>query len=165
RYVEIETPSRHAAGIDDLAGVIAAELAEAGATVVSHDAPGYGRNLVATVEGESAELPPLVILAHIDTVHPVGTLATMPFAVRDGRAEGPGIYDMKTGVALVVEALSRLHAAGARPRRTVRFLVTCDEEVGSYSARPLIKAAAEGAYAALVPEPSMPDGSIKTARK
>jgi glutamate carboxypeptidase len=165
RYVEIETPSGHAAGIDALASVIAEELVHLGADVRSHDAPGYGRNLVASIEGAEPDLDPLVVLAHIDTVHPVGTLLRQPFVLRDGRAEGPGVYDMKTGVALVVEALARLHADGARPRRPVRFLVTCDEEIGSHSARPLIEAVARGAAAALVPEPSMPDGSVKTARK
>jgi glutamate carboxypeptidase len=163
--VEVETPSGHAAGIDTLAAMIEHDLVAVGARVETHDAPGYGRNLVAYVEGSEPALGALVVLTHIDTVHPVGTLLRQPFALRDGRAEGPGVYDMKTGVALVVEALTTLRLAGAGPRRNVRFLITCDEEIGSYSARPLIESAARGAAAALVPEPSLPDGSVKTARK
>jgi glutamate carboxypeptidase len=72
---------------------------------------------------------------------------------------------MKTGVALVIEALATLRRTGRRPRRPVRFHVSCDEEIGSRTARPLIETLARDAAVALVPEPSLPDGSIKTARK
>jgi glutamate carboxypeptidase len=165
RYVERETPSGFAEGIAELSSVIEEELLAAGASVASFDAPGAGRNLRARFAGRGEDREPIVILAHIDTVHPVGTLETQPFSRVDGRVHGPGIYDMKTGVALVVEALDLVHARGSGPRRPVVFLVTCDEEVGSHSARPLIEESAQGARAALVPEPSLPDGSIKTARK
>lgn len=164
-YVEHETPSGNEAQLCSLASVIEAQLLELGAAVDGIDAPGLGRNLRATIEGRDPRLAPLVVLAHIDTVHPLGTLKTQPFRIDDGRAEGPGIYDMKTGVALVVEALSLLASRGTRPRRPVQFLVTCDEEIGSHSARPLMAEAASDAAAALVPEPSMPDGSVKTERK
>jgi glutamate carboxypeptidase len=72
---------------------------------------------------------------------------------------------MKTGLALAVEAIAWLHERQHTPRRPTILLVTCDEEIGSHSARPLFQDAAEVAYAALVPEPSMADGSVKTARK
>jgi glutamate carboxypeptidase len=136
-----------------------------GATTRAFDAPGFGRNLRADFAGADASSAPLVVLAHIDTVHPKGTLATLPFRVLDDRAEGPGIYDMKTGLALAVEAIAWLHERGRAPHRPVILLVTCDEEIGSHSARALFQEAAEGAYAALVPEPAMADGSVKTARK
>lgn len=164
-YVEHETPSAHEAPLVRLAERLESELIALGATVERFDAPGYGRNLLASVAGSDASLAPLVVLAHIDTVHPTGTLAAQPFRVHDGRAEGPGIYDMKTGVALVMEALALLAARGSASRRSLRFLLTCDEEIGSHSARPLIARCARDAAAALVPEPSMPDGSVKTARK
>lgn len=164
RYVAHETPSRDVKRLVALSKLIETELRAAGADVRPVDAPGLGRNLVATIPGR-ADLEPLVILGHIDTVHPLGTIETQPFRTVDGRAEGPGVYDMKTGVALCVEALTLLHARGSGPRRPVRMLVTCDEEIGSHSARPMIAESAKGAWAALVPEPSIPDGGIKTARK
>lgn len=164
-YVSVESPSGHASGIEALSRRIEQDLVDIGARTETYDAPDFGRNLIAHVAGVDAAAGAIVVLTHIDTVHPVGTLARQPFAVVDGRAEGPGVYDMKTGVALVVEALAALHRRGRSPRRAVRFLVSCDEEVGSHTARPLIERLADGAAYALVPEPSLPDGSIKTARK
>ena len=164
-YVEHETPSGHEPGLVALAEQLESELAAAGGAVERHDAPGRGRNLVAHFPGRFATEAPVVVLVHIDTVHPIGTLAQRPFAVSDGRVTGPGVYDMKCGVALVVEALTLLREQGREPRRPVAVLVTCDEEVGSHSARPLIEQYARRAGAVLVPEPSMPDGGVKTARK
>lgn len=164
-WVEAETPSYDDEAISALSRRIEGELQELGARTHATDAPGLGRNLRADFAGTDNSLDALVVLAHIDTVHPVGTLETQPYRVADGRAEGPGIYDMKTGLALVVEALAWLRERGRAPRRPVRLVVTCDEEIGSHSARPLFAAAARRAFAALVPEPSLPDGSVKTARK
>jgi glutamate carboxypeptidase len=164
-YVERETPSGHEPGLLALAAQIEQELVRGGAEIERHDAPGVGRNLLARVPGANGAERPLLLLAHIDTVHPVGTLAERPFRVLDGRAVGPGVYDMKMGVALLVEALSVLHEQGRAPRRPVALLVTCDEEVGSQSARPLIERWAREAAAVLVPEPCLPDGGVKTARK
>jgi glutamate carboxypeptidase len=164
-WVEIETPSRDAAAIAELSRRIEGELRETGAIVEAFDAPGLGRNLRATMDGLRADLAPIVALGHIDTVHPVGTLETQPLRRVDGRAEGPGIFDMKAGIALLVEAIAILRVRGTGPRRPLRFLVTCDEEIGSHASRDLIRAAAVGAEAALVPEPSLPDGAVKTRRK
>lgn len=164
-YVEHETPSGDVAALVALADRIEREAAAIGGRVERHDAPGAGRNLEIRFAGREGDAPPLVLLAHIDTVHPVGTLAERPFRLEDGRASGPGIYDMKTGAALLLEALALLHERGVRPRRPTIMLVTCDEEVGSYSARPLIARLAASAGAVLVPEPCLPDGGVKTTRK
>jgi glutamate carboxypeptidase len=164
-YVEHETPSAHAPGLVRLSALIGAELVAIGADVESIDAPGFGRNLRARIRGLDRAMRSLVLLGHIDTVHPLGTLAVRPFRVAGGRAEGPGIYDMKTGVALMVEALRIVRERDTGPRRPVVLLITCDEEIGSHSARPLIEAEANDAAAALVPEPCMPDGAVKTGRK
>jgi glutamate carboxypeptidase len=101
----------------------------------------------------------------MDTVHPVGTLAAQPFVIRDGRAEGPGIYDMKIGIALAVEAVQLLKRQGVQPRRPLRIVLTCDEEIGTHASMATIEANAKGAAAILVPEPCIAGGSVKTARK
>ena len=164
RYVEHETPSFAAAGIAQLADAVASDLEAVGATVERIAVPGRGANLYARVLGET-ELEPVLILAHIDTVHPVGTLAQRGFRVEAGRAYGPGVYDMKSGLAVAVEALTLLDERGAMPRRPVELLITCDEEVGSHSAREAIAMHARRVRAVLVPEPCLPDGGVKTFRK
>ncbi|HSJ08012.1 MAG TPA: M20/M25/M40 family metallo-hydrolase [Longimicrobiales bacterium] len=165
RYVEVETPSRAVGAIIALSEMIEADLSAAGARIERRDAPGLGRNLLAHIDGSEPGLESVLVLAHIDTVHPVGTLAERPFRIEDGRAFAPGIYDMKSGLACVVEALTLMKERGIRPRRPVRLLVTCDEEIGSHSARKDIETEAHRAAAVLVPEPCLPDGGAKTFRK
>jgi glutamate carboxypeptidase len=165
RYVEQETPSTAADALASLAGTIEQELLALGARVDRFDAPGFGRNLRAVLPGSDAGARPILALAHIDTVHPVGTLAQRPFRIEDGRAFGPGVYDMKSGLAVTIEALTWLRENGRATRRPVHLLVTCDEEIGSRSAYDMIVAEAQGAAAVLVPEPCLPDGGVKTFRK
>ncbi len=165
RYVSHESPSGDQARTSALAVVLAAELRDLGAVVTEHEAPGRGTHVEVRVEGAEPGLAPLFLLGHLDTVFPVGTLAERPFRVEGGRATGPGVYDMKAGLAVLVEALAQLRGEGLRPRRPLRILVSCDEEVGSGTSRPLIEALARGAAATLVLEPSLPGGGAKTARK
>lgn len=164
-YVERETPSGAAADIAVLGGDIRRDLEACGAQVEVIEAPGAGVNLHARMPGAEPQLQPVVVLTHMDTVHPKGTLARRPLRVEDGRAYGPGIYDMKTGIALVIEALTWLDERGRTPLRSIEVLVTCDEEVGSHSSRQLIEDSARRAAAVLVPEPCRPDGGVKTFRK
>jgi glutamate carboxypeptidase len=103
---------------------------------------------------------PLLLLGHIDTVWPVGTIRRFPFRVEDGRAYGPGSYDMKGGLVVLLSALRE-----ARGARALRVFLTADEEIGSPTARPFLAEAATGAAAAFVVEPPLPGGGLKTARK
>lgn len=106
---------------------------------------------------------PVLVLGHLDTVWPLGTLGRLPFDVRDGRITGPGVFDMKAGLVVAIHAYAELQAAGEAP--PVRFLVTSDEETGSETSRDLIAEAAREAGRVLVLEPCGADGAIKTARK
>lgn len=164
-WVEIETPSGHEANIVRLSERIEAEAVGLGAAVEAFPAPGYGRNLRLTFQGREPPLEPVLAMGHIDTVHPVGTLERQPCSIDGDRCGGPGIYDMKAGIALVLEAVALLRRRGSAPRRTLRLLVTCDEEIGSNTAKPLFRESAAGSFAALVPEPCIGDGSVKTRRK
>ncbi|HSK20472.1 MAG TPA: M20/M25/M40 family metallo-hydrolase [Longimicrobiales bacterium] len=164
-YVERETPSGAAADIAALGGEIRRDLEACGARVEVIEAPGAGVNLHARMPGSDVQHAPVVVLTHMDTVHAKGTLERRPLRVEDGRAYGPGIYDMKTGIALVIEALTWLDERGRTPQRPIEVLVTCDEEVGSHSSRQLIEDSARRAAAVLVPEPCRPDGGVKTFRK
>jgi glutamate carboxypeptidase len=102
----------------------------------------------------------VVLLAHHDTVWPIGTLTTHPFAVTDGVLRGPGCFDMKTGLVMALHAIAALD-----DRSGVTLLVTGDEELGSPSSRSLIESEAAGCAAALVLEASADGGALKTQRK
>ena len=147
--VEIESPT---GGTADVRDRLAPELKALGG-VVSFEAG----HLRADFAGEGA---PLLLLGHFDTVWPRGTLATLPWRVDDGRAYGPGSYDMKAGLVVMLEAIRRAHT-----RRALRVLLTADEEMGSPTARDAIARAANGAAAGLVCEPPSSHGNLKTARK
>ena len=112
------------------------------------------------------KIKPVLLLGHFDTVYPMGTLATMPCHVADGRLHGPGVLDMKSGIALMLYAIEALQKwPGGLPRPVTVFLVS-DEEVGSDTSRVTTENLAKKSAAVLVLEPSHgPKGAVKTARK
>ena len=107
----------------------------------------------------------VLLLGHIDTVWPIGTLARRPFREAHGTLRGPGVFDMKAGLGLAALAVKALAAhPDGLPGRIV-MLVTADEETGSAASRAIIEAEAIASDAVLVLEPALPDGSLKTSRK
>lgn len=155
--VEIESPTG-TPGVRAAAEWTAGRLAALGGATTLLP----GNHLRADFPGVGA---PLVVLAHTDTVWPVGTLGRMPFRVDGGKAFGPGTYDMKAGIVQLLAALAQRPEPGGPPRRAVRVLVTADEEKGSVTAHEAIGDAAAGAAAALVLEACLPGGGVKTHRK
>jgi glutamate carboxypeptidase len=151
--VEIESPT-YSPGVRDVAERMGRELRELGAIVSLHD----GNHLSAELGGSGE---PLLLIGHTDTVWPVGTLETMPFRVDGDIAYGPGVYDMKSCLVLLVEAI---RLAGGE-RRALRVFLTADEEMGSPTGRALLEAATEDVAAALVVEPPGATGNLKTSRK
>ena len=147
--VEIESPTSDTRELRDR---LAVALEALGGTVAAH-----GEHLRADFAGPDR---PLLVLGHLDTVWPRGTLAAMPWRVEDGRAYGPGSYDMKGGLVVMHEAIRR--ASGAR---ALRVVLTADEEIGTPTGRVLLAEASEGAAAAFVCEPPTAEGDLKTARK
>lgn len=171
QLVERETTSREAARLDEIARFIAHLLQPLARTIELIASPAYGSHLRArfNFNAESAAAAAdqqLLVIGHLDTVWPVGTLARLPFRVTDeGTAHGPGIFDMKSGVAVVIEALRAIADLKLTTRREVTLLLTCDEEIGSQTSRHLIEEEARRSAAALVLEPPIPGGIVKTARK
>jgi glutamate carboxypeptidase len=106
----------------------------------------------------------VLVLCHYDTVWPAGTLATRPFRVEGDVAHGPGVLDMHGGIVATLGAIELLDEL-ASLRRPLRVLFTPDEETGSRASRDLIAARAREAAIVLVPEPALPGGALKTARK
>jgi len=108
---------------------------------------------------------PILILGHLDTVWETGTLQRMPFRMRGGRAYGPGIFDMKSGIVCGLWAIRALRACGIEPRSPVRFFLNSDEETSSVAFRKQLLAEARKARAVLVLEPAAAGGALKTSRK
>lgn len=163
-YVEHESPSRDYERCAALAQRVASDIVELGGSAQLIDAPPLGMHVLARFGPETGQ--PLLVMGHLDTVHPVGTLERQPFTIdpASGRVSGPGVYDMKSGVVLMLEALGGLLRSG-RLRRAVHVLITCDEEIGSHTSRAIIEDEARQAQLVLVPEPSLPGGKVKTSRK
>ncbi|GMG83730.1 M20 family metallopeptidase [Paralimibaculum aggregatum] len=166
-WVEIETPTGYVAGINRLMDMVAGQFAALGAEIERIPGrDGQGDHLsVALPWSGPAETPGLLVLCHLDTVHAVGSLASMPFRVEGDRAYGPGIADMKGGVYIAYRAARALVEAGAATPLPLRFLLTSDEETGSATSRALIEAAADRAAYVLVTEPARSGGKIVTGRR
>ena len=154
--VSVESPSHDISAITRSAGsvrdVIERRLGRHAELVDSEAGPH-----VHTRFGQSSKV---LIVGHHDTVFPLGALAARPFAVTNGKATGPGVFDMKAGIVLAVHALSLLDDLDG-----VELLITSDEEVGSQASRALIEERAVACGAVLVMEPSADGGALKTARK
>ena len=157
----LESPSTDKAAVDRCGADLAARLRAAGAEVRLLRRDVRGDHIVASWPGEE---PGILLLGHFDTVWPVGTIADMPIA-RDGdRLAGPGVFDMKAGIALALAAMRALKA-GDMAHPAIRMLWTTDEEIGSGTSRADIEAFARASRAVLVLEPALPGGALKTARK
>ena len=125
-------------------------------------ADGYGEHLV--IRAFPGDAKPVLLLGHTDTVHPVDARLMNPTRVEGDKFYGCGIFDMKANVVLTLAALRCMHENGMAASRPVTIFLSCDEEVGSYSGRPLLEAEAGKADHCLIFEPSAA-GRVKTGRK
>jgi len=160
--VEIESPTGDKAGVDQVGELAAALMAERGAEVERHRQEVAGDHWV----GRWGDGPGgMLLMCHLDTVHPLGTLAEFPWRTEGRRLYGPGVMDMKGGLALALTAIEALDEVDALPDRRLSLLCTSDEETGSRTSRPLIESLASQHDLVLCLEPGMADGSVKTWRK
>ncbi len=160
-----ETPSQDKPRLDAFAALLAHRLTAAGATVEIIEQPERGNHVRARFVHGDATAQPALVLCHYDTVWPVGALATHPFRVEEGKAYGPGIFDMQSSLALVEYAMRGVRDLDIALPRPVMLLITSDEEIGSGSSRALIEAEARQSAYVLVMESPLPGGVLKTARK
>jgi glutamate carboxypeptidase len=146
--------------------VLAANLDALGFEVRELPGPRSGGHLYARPRRRAHGAPLQLLLGHYDTVWPAGTLVSMPFAVEGDRVRGPGVYDMKGGLAQLVVALATLRGLGLEPSVTPVVLVNADEEVGSRESARHVRRLARAACRAFVLEPSLGiEGRLKTERK
>jgi glutamate carboxypeptidase len=158
--VEVESPSDDVAATERCLDV-AARLGEAALGRPPRRIESGGRRHLFWGDASGGTPARVVVLGHVDTVWPLGTLARWPFTVEGDRATGPGVFDMKAGIVQLFAGLSGLDSEFLD---RVAVLLTTDEEIGSHASRPLIESVAAGARAALVAEPSAA-GALKRERK
>jgi glutamate carboxypeptidase len=166
RWVSIETPSADKDAVNRLGAIVADSAAEAGLSIERiPGAPGLG-DLICARGGRQTDEPGLLVLAHLDTVHAVGTMARdLPWRLDGDRLYAPGIYDMKGSALLALQAWREIRQAGRIPNHPVTFIFSPDEEIGSPGSRPVIENEARRAFATFVVEPARDDGKIVIGRK
>lgn len=163
--VSLESPTHAKAEVDRLVAYLVEQCRSRGAEVASHPQADVGDITVATWPGSSSDQEPILVMTHIDTVWPLGTIERRPFTVEDGIARGPGVYDMKNSVVMMLTALDLINEQklGHRP---ISWLINTDEEIGSPASRPLIESLArQSSYVLCLEPPVPPHGALKTARK
>ena len=164
-WVEIESPTTDPDSVNRMVDAVEREYGGTGALmerVAGRD--GFGDHLLARSPWGAGERG-ILVLSHLDTVHPVGFINRLPFKVEGDVAYGPGIYDMKGGAYLACHALRELLRAGRPTPLPITHLYVSDEEVGSPTSRALIEAEARKAKYVLVTEPAREGGRVVTARK
>src|ERR1019366_6025236 len=167
QFVECESPSDDPASVNRFVDLLAETVKDIARVKTYPGGKSHGKHLRCEfVLPRSKKTGQLLVLGHSDTVWPLGTLRTMPFRQAQGRLWGPGVFNMKAGLAFFIFAMRALREQDLPVARKVVLQVNSDEEIGSPSSRTLTEEAARASMAVLVLEPSQGlDGKLKTARK
>ena len=160
--VRFESPTTDKAAVDRCGAELASRITAIGGRVTRLTRPERGDHLLAEFGCGASQI---LLLGHFDTVWPVGQLDRMPLTRSSGRLHGPGVFDMKAGIAIGMLATRALLETGAPIPHRIVMLWTTDEEIGSGTSRALIEEEARRSSAVLVLEPSLPGGAVKTSRK
>jgi len=162
--VEIESPSHNVEAIRSVVVWIESQIAQISLDlkVEKIEAEGFGEHLI--IRAFPSDEKGILILGHTDTVHPIGTKEKNPTRIEGDKFFGCGIFDMKANIVVVLEVLRYFAETGQKSSRPITFLLSCDEEVGSKTGRPIVEQEAQNTEYCLVLEPSF-DGKVKTGRK
>lgn len=163
RMVNIDSGSYHKEGVDEIGAILMKEYRDMGFAVQEIKQEEYGNHLI--IQHPLAKNPKTIIIAHMDTVFPEGTAENRPFQIRDNRAYGPGVIDMKASQVAVLYAMRALIKFHSKAYQDVMIVLNSDEEIGSPSSKELIENKAAGKKYALVMEPARKDGSVVTSRR
>ena len=164
--VETESPSHDKAAVDRVGAIVAEEARKLGAKVEIIPNKETGDHVLSVFSSPSeveAHNKPILLLCHMDTVFPLGTLSKMPYREADGKIFGPGVLDMKAGIVISLAAIEEAQKQGLS--HPVTLLCTSDEEIGSPTSREHIERLAQDSALVLVLESALVDGSLKTWRK
>ncbi len=160
--VEIESPSHDKAAVDRAGTLVAAWAEQLGGQVKRYKQKHFGDVLELRFGPARSRRGRVMLLGHLDTVWPLGTIASMPWREADGKLYGPGVLDMKVGVVMALEAIAAVKQLGIE--RPVTLLLNSDEEIGSRVSRPITEKIAQTCSAVFVLEPAQ-GLAYKTARK
>jgi glutamate carboxypeptidase len=161
--VNIDSGTYHKPGVDQVATWMKDRLEASDCAVTVQQQPEFGNHVVATRRGTGQAR--ILVIGHMDTVFPEGEPTRRPFTITDGRALGPGVLDMKSGLLLGIYSVDLLHALSADNFSSITYLCNSDEEIGSPSSKPLVRELAAQADVALVLEPGRELNEVVTARK
>ncbi len=167
RLVELESPTENKAAVDACSDLLAGDLKRSGCRIRTVKQEGYGDFRIAEFSGGPASKTcgDLLVLAHVDTVWPVGQLSRMPFFVSGDKVYGPGALDMKAGLVMVRSAMAAIHSLNLVPRRKIVIFLNSAEETGCDEAAKEIRKLGKSASLALCLEPALPGGALKLERK
>lgn len=163
KLVNIDSGSYEKEGVDLVGSILKEKYEELGFIVDVKEEKEYGNNLV--IQHKDAKDAQIILVAHMDTVFPKGTVSERPFTIEGNRAYGPGVVDMKASQVELLYAIKALIDSGSKAYENVQIILNSDEEVGSPTSRPLIEKHSIGKKYALVMEPARKDGSLVTARR
>lgn len=158
--VETESPSHDKAAVDRVGAIVAEEARKLGAQIEVVPNQETGDHVIARWKGAGN---PILLVCHMDTVFPFGTIETFPYREEEGKIRGPGVSDMKASLVISLGAIEEAYKNGTT--RPITLLCTSDEEIGSVTSRALIQKLAKESELVLVMEPALLDGSLKTWRK
>ncbi|WP_201832186.1 M20 family metallopeptidase [Microvirga zambiensis] len=164
-WIRTESPTHDRAGVNLMMDLVVTQMQDSPVAIERiAGTDGLGDVLILRAGPQTGE-PGILVMSHLDTVHPVGTVESdLPLRIEGDRLYGPGVYDMKGGAWFCLEAFKDVARRGTAARPLV-FLVTPDEEIGSPITRPMIEAFGRRSACALVTEPARDGGQIVTARK
>lgn len=167
KMVEMESPSADKAAVDKCSRFIIKNLKQLGAQVTEYPQVEIGDLYKAEYipVGVNAALPGILVLCHVDTVWPVGTLHEMPFYSNGDKLYGPGVLDMKSGIAMVLTALKTLQELNLVPPKKICVYLSSCEEISSVVSDDFIRKLARSSDCVLCMEPALPGGALKLQRK
>ncbi len=167
QLVALESPTQDKSAVDACAAFAAREFKKVGCRITTYPQPDTGDLTVAEfAPGRLKDADDeILVLAHLDTVWPVGQLVKMPFYIQGNRIYGPGVLDMKAGVVMLLSALRALHGLNIKPQKRITVFLNSAEETGSAASTELIRKLARRASLVLCLEPALPGGALKLERK
>lgn len=162
KLVEFESPTPEKLAVDRAGSFVAGQMEQLGARVQRIKQTEVGDHWLGSWGTDPGGI---LIMVHIDTVHPIGTLQRLPWSEEEGKIYGPGIMDMKASAAIALTAVKVLQEGTGLPKRRISLMFNSDEETGSHTSQELIQSQAKEHELVLCLEPALPGGGLKTWRK